>query len=71
MQAKQKTMSDVHYPGGHDSLYMTIGTVFLYFISKLTVSDLAAMATILAAISTAVLNVYRFLKERKERKDNV
>jgi hypothetical protein len=70
MQSNQKTMSDVHYQG-HDSLYLTIMTVFLYFISKFTLSDVAAMATVLAAVSTAVLNVFRFLKERKERKNDV
>lgn len=45
---------------------MTLLTVLLYFSARFTITDWAGIATILAALSTVALNVYKAWKERKK-----
>lgn len=53
--------------GGYGSVYGTIATVFLYMISRFGLSDLAALAAIFAGLTTGAYNIYKFLKERKNK----
>lgn len=53
---------------GHGSVYMTLLTVLLYFSARFTITDWAGIATILAALSTVGLNVYKFIKEKEKKK---
>jgi hypothetical protein len=52
---------------GHGSTWLTLLTVMLYFIARFGVTEWAGIATILAAISTFGLNLFRYLKERKKK----
>lgn len=52
---------------GHGNVYLTILTVLLYFITRFGVTEWAGIATILAAVSTFGLNLFRYLKERKNK----
>lgn len=61
---------DQQAPTGHGSTYLTILTTILYVISKWTLSDVAAIATIGAAITTAWLNIYRWHSEKRKDKRN-
>lgn len=49
------------------SLYMTILTVFLYMAHRFTLSDWAAVGTILAALSTLAYNLYRMFGDKKPK----
>lgn len=42
-----------------------MGTFFLYVTSYISLSNAAAIATIVAAVSTAAYNIYRIYKERE------
>lgn len=53
-------------PAGN-GVYMTTITVILYFITRFTITEWAGIATILAAGSTFGLNLYRFLKDKKNK----
>ncbi len=46
------------------SIFMLMGTVLLYFISKETMHEIAGIATILAALTTAALNLKRFFTKK-------
>lgn len=61
---------DNQAPQGHGSTYMTILTTILYVICKWTFSDIAAIATIIAAATTAWLNIYRWRSDRKKERKN-
>lgn len=52
---------------GHGSVFMTLVTVLLYFHARFTITDWAGVATILAALSTVGLNIYKFFKDRKNK----
>jgi O-antigen/teichoic acid export membrane protein len=54
---------------GHGNVYGTILTVVFLFISKFTVSDLAAWAAVLAGFTTAGYNIWRFIRERNNKKN--
>ena len=53
--------------GNYGSVYGTIATVFLYAISRFGLSDLAAFAAIFAGLTTGAYNIYRFVKDRKNK----
>lgn len=57
----------MHEHNSDGSVYMTILTVFLYMAHKFTLSDWAAGATIAAALSTLMLNLYRMFWEKKKK----
>lgn len=61
-----KTMANNYDSNG--GVFMTILTVLLYFFTRFTVTEWAGIATILAALTTAVLNVYRFIQLKKRNK---
>lgn len=52
---------------GNGTMSLTI-TVLLFFIARFTLTDIAAVCTILAAVTTAVLNITRVIRERKRAK---
>lgn len=54
---------------GTGNVLMTAGTIILTFISQFNVTDLAAIAAILAGLTTAGLNIYKFLQMRKKKDD--
>lgn len=54
---------------GTGNVLMTAGTIILTFVSHFTLSDVAAAAAILAALTTAGLNIYKFLQMRKKNDD--
>lgn len=51
-----------------DSNMLTVITVFFYVLFVITSQGAAAVATVLAAISTLLWNVYKFLMDRKDRR---
>lgn len=53
---------------GHGNIYATIFTVIMLFIAKFTLSDLAAAAAIFAGFTTGGLNLWRWNRERKNKK---
>lgn len=53
--------------GGYGSVYGTIATIFLYMVSRFGLSDLAALAAIFAGLTTGVYNIYKFVKDRKNK----
>lgn len=59
-----KTMHSYENGTGAPELIIT---VILFFISRFTLTDLAGIATIFAAVSTAILNIYRFIKMKKRK----
>jgi len=63
---RDKAMHGEHNNDG--SLYMTLLTVFLYLIARLSLTEWAAIATIFAALSTMAYNLYRMfgLKKKKD-----
>ena len=58
--------SDMGNPTGMESVAMTTITIVLCFISRFTITDWAGIATVIAALSTAGLNVYKFIKEKNK-----
>lgn len=52
---------------GHGNIYLTLLTVLLYFTTRFTITEWAGIATILAAMSTVGLNVYKFWKEKNNK----
>lgn len=60
---KQNTMHDT----GIGNVYMTIATIILLYINKVTLSDGAAWSAIFAGVTTGGYNVYRFIKDRKNK----
>lgn len=57
----------MHETGGYGGVYGTIATVFLFMISKFGLSDLAALAAIFAGLTTGAYNIYKFVKDRKNK----
>lgn len=58
----------MHYDGvNNGSVLMMLGTFFLYITSYVTLSNVAAVATILAAFSTVAYNIVKIWKERKTK----
>jgi hypothetical protein len=47
---------------------LTVITVFFYVLFVITSQGAAAIATILAAFSTLLWNVYKYIMDRKDRK---
>jgi hypothetical protein len=60
---KQVDMHDT----GNGNVYMTIVTTILFFIARFALSDLAAIAAIFAGLTTGGYNIYRFIKDRKNK----
>lgn len=58
-------MKAMDQANGHGSVYMTLLTVLLYFNARFSITDWAGIATILAALSTVGLNVYKYFKEKR------
>lgn len=58
---QQNTME---HNAGHGNVYMTILTIVLLYISKVTLSDVAAMSAIFAGVTTGGYNIYKFYKEK-------
>lgn len=54
----------------HGNTILTMLTVILYFIARFTITEWAGIATILAALSTAALNVYKFFNYKKKKHGN-
>ena len=59
---------DTMHDTGIGNVYMTIVTTILFFIARFALSDLAAIAAIFAGLTTGGYNIYRFIKDRKNRK---
>lgn len=59
-----KTM---HENNGHGSIYMTIGTVFIYLLSVFTVQQWAAVATIFAGVATGGFTLYKWWRLYKNK----
>lgn len=56
-----------------DSTFMTMITIFLYALFVITIQSVAGICAIIAAISTFILNVYKFrelLKDKNKPKQN-
>lgn len=53
--------------GNYGSVYGTIATVLLYAVHKFGLSDLAALAAIFAGATTGAYNIYKFVKDRKNK----
>lgn len=51
-----------------DMVLYTTGSIILYIIGKIGLSDIALVSSIFAGISTGLLACYRFFKERKADK---
>lgn len=58
--------ADMH-DTGIGNVYMTIVTTILFFIARFALSDLAALAAIFAGLTTGGYNIYRFVKDRKNK----
>jgi hypothetical protein len=58
--------ADMH-DTGIGNVYMTIVTTVLFFIARFALSDIAAIAAIFAGVTTGGYNVYRFIKDRKNK----
>jgi hypothetical protein len=58
---------DTMHEPGIGNVYMTIVTTILFFISRFALSDVAAIAAIFAGVTTGAYNVYRFIKDRKNK----
>jgi len=54
----------------HSNTYLTTVTIILTVVSKLTLSDAAAGAAIVAAGSTAWLNIYKYRAEKRRERHN-
>ena len=54
---------------GTPNTLMTCFTIVLTFIAKFTLSDWAAAAAIIAALSTALLNIAKWQEMRKNNKN--
>lgn len=52
---------------GNGTMSLTI-TVLLFFIARFTLTDIAAACTILAALTTAILNITRVVREKNKAK---
>jgi hypothetical protein len=58
-------MADNHTHGGMGSSWGGLAATFILgIISKITLSDVALIATILAALSTFGLNIYKWIKNK-------
>lgn len=59
-----------HFDNGDstNSVGMALVTMFLYILTTLTVQDWAGVAAILAGVSTAAFNGYKFIKLLKNKK---
>ncbi len=58
--------ADMH-DTGIGNVYMTIVTTVLFFIARFALSDIAAIAAIFAGVTTGGYNIYRFIKDRKNK----
>jgi hypothetical protein len=58
--------ADMH-DTGISNVYMTIVTTVLFFIARFALSDIAAIAAIFAGVTTGGYNIYRFIKDRKNK----
>lgn len=54
-------------PAGNGNVYMMILTILLYFTARFTITEWAGIATILAALSTFGLNIYKFWKDKNRK----
>lgn len=61
----QHTME--HHGPGYGNVYGTIASIILLFISKFTLSDLAAVAAACAGFTTAGYNIWKYFRERKNK----
>lgn len=52
---------------GNSNVYMTIITTVLFFIARFALSDVAAFAAIFAGLTTGGYNIYKFVKDRKNK----
>lgn len=52
----------------HTNTYLTITTIVLTALSKLTLSDGAAIGAMLAAASTILVNVAKYQETKRNRK---
>lgn len=62
---KFEPMYTPNFDGGdnYSGLLMTSFTVLLYAIASVTLNQVAAICTIIAALTTAALNIRKFLKK--------
>lgn len=51
-----------------DTQYLTIITIFGYVLFVITFQAVVGIMTILAASTTALWNIYKFMMDRKDRK---
>jgi hypothetical protein len=58
---------DTMHDTGIGNVYMTIVTTILFFIARFALSDLAAVAAIFAGVTTGGYNIYKFVKDRKNK----
>lgn len=60
----QRTM---HEYNGHGSVYGTIVTVFLYLLARFSISDMAAVATIFAGLTTGAFTLMKMWRLHKNK----
>jgi hypothetical protein len=59
---------DNNWAGTNNTL-ATCASIILFFIARFTLSDLAAIAAIVAALTTAWLNVVKYFEMKKKDKN--
>lgn len=65
---KQKIMDHSHTNG---SIFMMLTTFFLYITSYVSLSNVAAVATIIAALTTAGYNIVKIREMRKKKNKTI
>lgn len=63
------TMNETTQWAGTGNVLCTTLSFILLFISQLSLSDFAAIAAIIAALTTAGLNVYKFIKLKNKKNE--
>lgn len=58
----------MHEWAGTNNILATCLSFILFFIAHFTLSDLAAIAAIIAALTTAGLNIAKYIDLRKNKK---
>jgi len=62
----------MEHNNGNGNVLMLVLTLFIYLISVWSVQQWAAIATIVAALSTAAFNIYKwwaFSRDKRKEKD--
>lgn len=63
----EKSMQEMN---GHGSIYGTIVTVFLYFLTVFNIQQWAAMATIFAGVTTGAFTIYKWWRLHNKKQNN-